>query len=561
MPPGAYIAYFSMEIGLAPGVPTYAGGLGMLAGDTLRTAADLGVPMVGVSLVHRKGYFHQRVDPTGWQTEEPVAWSLDDHLTELPARASVEIEGRPVQIRAWRYDIRGTGGASVPVFLLDTDLDGNAAADRLLTHFLYCGDSHYRLCQEIVLGIGGARMLDALGYADIDRYHMNEGHAALLVLELLKRQAQANGHERPRPEDIEALRPRCVFTTHTPVPAGHDQFPLAMVEKALGAGMYVCLLDEFCYEQKLNLTYLALAASHYVNGVAKKHGEVARHLYAKYRVESITNGVHVATWASEPMRALFDRHVPDWRTDNPGLRYAIGVPLGEIREAHRAAKRELLAYVNHVTNKGFDLDVFTIGYARRATAYKRPTLVFRDIERLRGIARRRAVQLVFAGKAHPHDLPGKELIQEVHRAMGLLDTDVKIAFLPEYDMTLARLLVAGTDLWLNTPQPPLEASGTSGMKAAVNGVPSLSVLDGWWIEGWIEGVTGWAIGEPGAAASDDRAAEAASLYDKLERVILPLYYDEPDRYVDVMRRAIALNGSFFNTERMLNQYVTRAYFR
>lgn len=561
MPPGAYIAYFSMEIGLAPGIPTYAGGLGMLAGDTLRTAADLGVPMVGMSLVHRKGYFHQRIDPTGWQTEEPVAWSLDDHLTELPARAAVEIEGRAVQIRAWQYTISGIGGSSVPVFLLDTDLAENAGPDRLLTHYLYGGDSYYRLCQEIVLGIGGARMLDALGYTDIDRYHMNEGHAALLVLELLHREAKANGHERVRPEDLEALRPRCVFTTHTPVPAGHDQFPLEMVEKALGRKMYACLSEEFCYERRLNLTYLALAASHYVNGVAKKHGEVARNLYAKYRVESITNGVHVATWASEPMRALFDRHVPDWRTDNASLRYAIGVPLPEVREAHQAAKRELVASVNRATNKGFDLDAFTIGYARRATAYKRPTLVFRDIERLRGIARGRAIQLVFAGKAHPHDLAGKELIQEVHRAMALLGDDLRIAFLPGYDMTLARLLVAGTDLWLNTPQPPLEASGTSGMKAAVNGVPSLSVLDGWWIEGCIEGVTGWAIGEAGMLPADDRIAEAASLYDKLEHVILPMYYEQHDRYVDVMRHAIALNGSFFNTERMLNQYVTRAYFR
>jgi starch phosphorylase len=559
MPPGAYVAYFSMEIGLAPDVPTYAGGLGVLAGDTLRTAADLGVPMVGVSLVHRKGYFHQRLDATGWQIEEPVAWSLDDHLTELATRASVEIEGRTVWIRPWKYEIRGAGGASVSIFLLDTDLPENAPADRTLTHYLYGGDDRYRLHQEIVLGIGGVRMLDALGYTDIDRYHMNEGHSALLVLELLYREARARGHSRPQPEDIEAVRPRCVFTTHTPVPAGHDQFPLEMVEKALEPGMYTCLLEEFCYENRLNPTYLALAASHYVNGVAKKHGEVARHLYARYRVESITNGVHVATWVSAPMRALFDRRVPDWRTDSAGLRYAIGVPLAEIRAAHREAKRALMAYVNRVTNKGFDLDVCTIGYARRATAYKRPTLVFHDIERLRAIARRRPIQLVFAGKAHPRDAAGKELIREVHRAMALLGDGLRVAFLPEYDMALARLLVAGTDLWLNTPQPPLEASGTSGMKAAVNGVPSLSVLDGWWIEGCIEGVTGWAI--EGPSAPDDPKGEAASLYDKLEHVILPLYYDQPERYVDVMRHAIALNGSFFNSERMLQQYVTRAYFR
>lgn len=559
----ARIAYFSMEIGLQSAVPTYAGGLGVLAGDTIRAAADAGLQMVAVSLLARKGYFHQRLDETGWQTEEPVSWPVQDYLTELPQRVTVAIEGRKVQVRAWRYDVTGIHGQVVPALMLDTDLEENAEPDRRLSYYLYGGDAVYRLAQEAVLGIGGVRMLRAVGCANLVRYHMNEGHASLLVLELLHELVQKEGVATATRRHIEAIRPLCVFTTHTAVPAGHDQFPLDLVRRVVDFPEPLCELEQdFCHQGQFNLTYLALVHSHYVNGVAKRHREISQHLFARYQIDSITNGVHVANWASGPMQELFDRHITGWREDNASLRYAVRLPDEEVWEAHRRNKRALVEYVNRETNAGLEFEAFTLGFARRATQYKRADLIFSDLARLRQIGECAGpFQVVFAGKAHPQDQGGKELIQRIFRAAhSLAGSRIRVAYLPEYDMERARLLTAGADVWLNTPEAPLEASGTSGMKAAVNGVPSFSVLDGWWLEGCIEGVTGWAIGNHNAAPSEDRGADAGSLYDKLERVILPLYHGDRGRFIRVMRMTIALNGSFFNTERMINQYVTKAYF-
>jgi starch phosphorylase len=551
------VAYFSMEIGLDPEIPTYAGGLGILAGDSVRAAADGQVPLVAISLLHRHGYFFQRLDRSGWQTEEAVHWSVDDHLVDTGASTAVTIEGRSVSIRAWRYEVRGIS-STVPVFLLDTNLDANGPWDRTLTDQLYGGDLHYRLCQEVVLGIGGIRILRALGYHNLDRFHMNEGHAALLTLELLREQRDAAGRTQFIPQDLDAVRRMCVFTTHTPVSAGHDQFPLELAEQVLGNREACGLCDPVCHEGRLNMTYLALTLSHYVNGVAKKHRETSQHMFAEYKIDSITNGVHAATWICPPMAALFDRHLPGWREDNFSLRYAMGIPQDDVWDAHRQAKWELVEDVNRKSNAGFDVDLFTIGFARRATAYKRVCLILEEIPRLRRIVREVGpLQIVFAGKAHPHDDEGKRMIQRVTQLASQLAGEIAVTYLPNYDMRMARQLAAGVDLWLNTPQPPLEASGTSGMKAALNGVPSLSVLDGWWIEGWVEGITGWAIGN--GEANADRAFDAVSLYDKLEQVICPLYYHNRPGFVQVMRAAIALNGSFFNTQRMVQQYAQKAY--
>lgn len=582
------IAYFSMEIGLESAMPTYAGGLGVLAGDTVRAAADFKVPMVAVTLLHRKGYFHQRLADDGTQSEAPVEWRVADFLKEMPQRETVTIERRAVHLRAWRYDAQGVSGHIVPVYFLDTDTPENSEWDRHLTDYLYGGDEHYRICQEVVLGIGGVKMLRALGYADIERFHMNEGHAAFLTLRLLAESAENTGRESITREDIESVRKRCVFTTHTPVPAGHDQFPMNLVSRVLGhrqnlldAKDVICvdlvrhvlgrgaaffeLKDAFRGENVLNTTYLALNLSHYINGVARRHGEVSRHLFGEYPIDSITNGVHAATWTAPPFQALFDRHIPGWRQDNFSLRYALGIPRREVWNAHIEAKQTLIEFVNRmVSDADLSIDAPTLGFARRAATYKRADLLFTDIERLRAIAVKSGVlQILYAGKAHPHDEGGKEMIRQIFRAKEQLRDSIKIVYLPNYDIALAKLLTAGVDVWLNTPQPPLEASGTSGMKAALNGVPSLSVLDGWWIEGCIEGVTGWAIGEDGrrAAEAADRAQHAASLYNKLEQVIVPLFTNERESFVEIMRHAIALNGSFFNTHRMIQQYVLNAYFR
>lgn len=567
-----HIAYFTMEIGLAGAMPTYAGGLGILAGDTVRSAADMEIPMIAMTLLHRKGYFRQRLDASGTQTEEPVSWPVSELLFEMGPRCTVEIEGRTVYLRAWKHEVKGVNGYVVPVYFLDAALPENSEWDRALTDHLYGGDEHYRLCQEIILGIGGVRMLRALGYRDIKRYHMNEGHAALLTLELaheLACQAWELAYEPIKqivtPELVHLIKPMCVFTTHTPVPAGHDKFPLDLVHRVLTDyhGAFAEREKEFCPDGVLDLTSLAVDNSHYINGVAKRHGKVTQQMFQEYKIDSITNGVHAATWASQPMAELFDRRIPGWREDNTSLRHALKIPIREIWEAHRQAKRDLIERVNRVHPVGMDPDVFTLGFARRVTAYKRADLLFLDSARLVDIAAKSGpFQIIYAGKAHPHDQDGKDIIKHLYQIKEALKDKIKIVYLEEYDIDLARALVAGVDLWLNTPQPPLEASGTSGMKAAVNGVPSLSVLDGWWVEGCIEGVTGWAIGQDGGLENHDRrAADAQSLYNKLEMIILPMFNHEGGRYAEVMRNAIALNGSFFNTERMLNQYVAKAYFK
>ena len=548
-----------MEIGFDADVPTYAGGLGMLAGDTIRSAADMGVPMVAVTLLHRHGYFFQRLDESGWQREESVKWHVDDHLVDTGVRASITIEGRLVSVRAWRYNVLGDSGNVVPIFLLDTDLPENSPWDRSLTDSLYGGDERYRLCQEVILGIGGVRLLRALGHADLTRFHMNEGHAALLTMELLSEQREAEGRSDILPSDLDAVRRQCVFTTHTPVPAGHDQFDLELVDRVLGDQKACGIHDPICHANRLNMTYLALSLSHYINGVAKRHADVTRHMFADYKIDAITNGVHAATWVSSPLASLYDRRIPGWRQDNFSLRYALSIANDELWQAHRQAKEQLVDLVNRETNAGLDVDVLTLGFGRRAATYKRGDLIFEDLERLRRIARDVGkIQFVFAGKAHPRDNDGKLLIQRLAQTGRSLAPEIPCVYLPNYDMRLANLMTAGVDVWLNTPQPPLEASGTSGMKAALNGVPSVSVLDGWWIEGCIEGITGWGISSDGQ--SDDRGRDAELLYSTLETGVAPSYYHDRDRFIDIMRHAIALNGSFFNTQRMVQQYVLKAYF-
>jgi starch phosphorylase len=556
------IAYFSMEVALSAEMPTYSGGLGVLAGDTIRSAADLKVPMVAVTLIYRKGYFRQKLDPNGWQIEEPVEWAVEKFLSEMPQRAAVIIEGRTVHIRAWKYEVIGVGGFKVPVYLLDADLPENSEWDRTITHFLYGGDHYYRLCQETILGIGGVKILRALGYEGIERFHMNEGHSSLLTFELLDEAARQDGRTSITHDDIEPVREKCVFTTHTPVPAGHDQFPLDLVTRVLGRREIYDMKDVFCCEDRLNMTYLALNLSHYVNGVAKRHGEVSQLMFANYSIDAITNGVHVATWTAQSLQELYDRYIPGWRRDNFSLRYALTIPKNELWEAHVQAKERLLQYVSRTT-PGMDINVLTIGFARRAATYKRGDLLFADPDRLRRIvANAGQLQVIYAGKAHPQDQGGKDVINRIFQAKETLKADIKIAYLENYDLELGGLITSGVDLWLNTPEPPLEASGTSGMKAALNGVPSFSMLDGWWVEGHIEGITGWSIGKDTkpVGESHDRSEDASSIYEKLGNTILPLFYRDRDRFIEVMLHCIALNGSFFNTQRMLQQYVLNAYF-
>jgi starch phosphorylase len=556
-PSAGQVAYFSMEIAINPGMPTYSGGLGVLAGDTLRSAADLGVPLVAFSLLHRKGYFRQHLDTKGVQSEDIQPWNPSDFCTEETARVTVSIEDRIVTVRAWRYDLVGRYGHIVPIYLLDTDLDGNSGWDRGLTDHLYGGDTNYRLQQEIVLGMGGARMAGALSHS-VNVYHMNEGHAALLTLALLEKQLGGGPVGLANESDVAQVRQKCVFTTHTPVPAGHDRFSTEQTIRILGGERTARLEKLGCFRDgMLNMTLLALKFSRYANGVAMQHAKVSRQMFPEFAIDSITNGVHAPTWVSEPIQQLLDANFSSWRRDNLYLRNAIDLPEKDILAAHATAKGNLLAEIAARTGLVLNPNVLTLGFARRVATYKRANLLFNDPARLAEIATAAGgLQILYAGKAHPQDEPGKALIQGVFEDAARLSNDsLRIVYLENYDWELGALLTAGVDVWVNTPRRPYEASGTSGMKAALNGVPSLSILDGWWIEGRIEGFTGWAI-EDGSTDAE----EAASLYTKLETAVVPLYLKAPEEWARLMRNTLAFNGSYFNTNRMVKQYTRNAYY-
>ena len=557
IPDAGKVAYFSMEIAINPSMPTYSGGLGILAGDTMRSAADLGLPLAAFTLAHRKGYFKQHLDAAGVQTEDVQPWDPADFCTEEAARVTVAIEGRVVTVRAWRYDLEGCFGHVVPIYMLDTDLEENSGWDRGLTDHLYGGDTNYRLQQEIVLGMGGARMANALGL-HVNVYHMNEGHAALLTMALLECQMGGGPPGAATEADIEHVRRKCVFTTHTPVPAGHDRFSTEQTIRILGGDRTARLEQLGCFRDGLlNMTLLALRFSRYANGVAMQHGKVSRAMFPEFTIDTITNGVHAPTWISEPVEKMLDEQIPAWRRDNLFLRNAIDLPVEKILAAHARAKENLLAEVGSRTGLVLDPKVLTLGFARRVATYKRANLLFTDPERLAEIAAKAGgLQVLYAGKAHPQDEPGKALIQQVVAEAGKYsNTNLRIVYLENYDWKLGALLTAGVDVWVNTPRRPYEASGTSGMKAALNGVPSLSILDGWWIEGYIEGVTGWAIED---GANDEE--EAQSLYRKLETAVVPLYLEAPEQWARLMRTTLAFNGSYFNTNRMVKQYTRNSYY-
>ena len=554
------IAYFSMEVALCNDIPTYSGGLGVLAGDTVRSAADLELPLVAVTLVSREGYFRQQIDAEGNQLESPDPWQPEHRAAMLDAKIALTIEGRTVWVGGWLYVLKGHMNGRQPVILLDTDLADNCEEDRAITRNLYGGDNRYRLNQEIVLGIGGTRMLQALGF-EVRQYHMNEGHSAFLALELLQRFAFPGEDMRPgeSPYDIPRVRELCIFTTHTPVEAGHDRFPYDLWEQVEDGFIDLATLKRIAGDDHLNMTRLALNLSEHVNGVAKRHAEISRKMFPGYRVQAVTNGVHPHAWTAPSFSRLYDIHLAGWCHEPELLRRAdCCIPDEAIWQAHCEAKKHLLGKVATLTGTTLDPELPTFGFARRMTAYKRPDLLFSDLERLRSLAGQQPFQLVLAGKAHPQDAGGKQLIKTLHDQLRALKGVINMAYLPNYDMEIALAMVAGVDVWLNTPLRPLEASGTSGMKAAFNGVPSLSVLDGWWIEGCIEGITGWAIGD---STDGDDSHDAGALYDKLSTVVLPLYFQDRAAWIRVMKGAISKNASFFNSHRMMRRYAVEAYIR
>ena len=545
------IAYFSMEIGLSNNIHTYNGGLGILAGDTVKSCADLKVPLVGVTLVSKKGHFKQELTSSGKQIEHPDPWEPSEHMQLLPTEVKVQIQKRDVAVKPWLYTVKSQAGGVVSVYFLDTDIETNSPEDREITSFLYGGDERYRLKQEIVLGIGGARILDALGL-DVRKYHMNEGHSSLLALELLQKNRM----------DIEKVRKSCVFTTHTPIDAGHDKFSYDLVREVLGEPIPLDVLKKLGGQERLNMTLLALNLSNYHNGVAKRHQDSSKAMFPEYEIRAITNGVHSYTWTCESFRNLYNKYLPGWANEPDLLVRVDGIPDEDVWRAHEEGKKVLIDYVNKVTNAGMNYDALTLGFARRATGYKRPDLVFSDIEKLKKANNKGRIQLIFSGKAHPRDDSGRKLIEQIFGYAQDLKSEMKIVYLANYDMDLAAKLVSGVDVWLNTPLRPLEASGTSGMKAAHNGVINFGVLDGWWIEGWIEGITGWAIGpQPNENVSmeEDRRRELDDLYNKLENIIIPMFYSSRGDWIKMMKNSIAKIAYYFNTHRVVQRYATEAY--
>jgi starch phosphorylase len=544
------VAYFSMEIAVASDIKTYAGGLGVLAGDILRSAADSGFPMVGVTLLNRQGYFKQTIAASGEQIVQPDSHYDFSHLKKLSRQITVKIGTEPLQVGVWQYIIKGRLGSKVLVYFLDTDLDGNKPSDRQLTGQLYGGDQDYRLKQEIILGRGGVKMLRALGYKEIDKFHLNEGHGALAAVELF-----VNSRQKSQREKLAEVRRHCVFTTHTPLKKEQDVYLLShFLEYQPDFPKY---LNKLGASNEVSMTILGLYFSRYANAVSLRHQEVSRRMFPGYKIKEVTNGVNSLTWTAPEFKRLYDKYLAGWRADNSLLSQAGQIPIEKIYLSHQRAKQRLLAHINGLTPKGsagkLSAEIFTLGFARRFTPYKRPEFLFKNLTKLLAAQERGGrIQIIYAGKAHPHDLEGQAIIKLVEQTKKELGSKISLVFLEDYDLRQAQLLVAGVDLWLNTPLPPNEASGTSGMKAAHNGVPQLSTADGWWLEGYRQGETGWLIKE-------NKKTSDSNLYDLLEREILPAYYHDPEKWGEIMRGAICFNAAYFNTQRVLKQYIKEAY--
>jgi len=603
-------AYFSAEFGLVDSLPIYSGGLGVLAGDHLKSASDLGLPLVGVGLSYQQGYFAQYLNADGWQQERyPINdfYNMPIHLernadgSEL--RIAVNYPGREVYARVWRVQV-----GMIPLYMMDTNIEPNKPYDQDITNQLYGGDIDMRIHQEIMLGIGGVRMLKALGY-EVTAYHMNEGHAGFSALERISILIQEEGLDYAQARQVVASSN--IFTTHTPVPAGIDLFAPDKILYYLGhyADIFGLPREQFLglgrentgdLSAPFSMAVLALKMATFSNGVAQLHGVVSRQMFQglwqkvpvdEVPITAITNGVHARSCVAKSTQELYDRYLgPNWSSapsDSQLWERMAAIPDEELWRNHERCRLDMILYVRdhlvkHLRDRGasasdiaqaqevLDPNVLTIGFARRFATYKRATLWMRDVERIKRLLlgnKHRKVQFVIAGKAHPKDIPGKELIRDINHFIREQHLEKQVVFVPNYDIHIARLMVAGCDVWLNTPRRPREASGTSGMKASMNGLPNLSVLDGWWDEADYAR-TGWAIGH-GENYDDPNyqdEVEANALYDLLEKEVVPLFYDHrdvdglPRPWVAKMKDAIRLNCPFFNTARMVREYAQRAYF-
>jgi len=539
------IAYFSSEIGISSSLPTYSGGLGVLAGDHIKASTDADLSMVGISLLYKEGYFKQKLDKEGKQIESYPRFDLNLKLKQLPNKFKLRLRERDVWIGAYEYLYKGEGGRITPIYFLDTDLEENTSDDRILSLRLYSGDKDHRILQEALLGFGGVRLLEILGYKNIETYHMNEGHCSFLTLALLKKFN----------DDEDKVRSLCHFTTHTPVEAGHDHFSIGRCRKILHNLLPDNLkLPTLIQNNRLHMTELGLYFSRSANGVSELHGEVARNQFPNFSIDHITNGIYHPYWLGKSFQELFDSKVPEWKT-NPSLLLNLNnMTDKELDIAHSSQKNILLEYANKQSGILLSNDILTIGFARRAAEYKRARLIFSNLDRLAELGKNK-IQIIFAGKAHPKDEGGKNIIQGIFEDARRLEKSIKIIFLENYNIQLGHMITSGVDVWLNTPLRPNEASGTSGMKAALNGVPNLSVLDGWRAEGCIHDKNGWAIG---TIDSCDDKSDAESLYQLLESKVIPTFYNDRKKWIDMMRSSIETSVDF-TAHRMINQYWKHFY--
>ncbi|MBY9002405.1 MAG: alpha-glucan family phosphorylase [Candidatus Lokiarchaeota archaeon] len=548
------VAYISMEIGIDSSIPTYSGGLGVLSGDTVRSAADLEIPMVAVCLCYSSGYFYQLFNEKGEQKEKEIEWNYFYEFEKISKPITIKIENKEILVTAWLYRVIGQSGHIIPVYLLTTDVEGNEDWMKKMTGSLYDSTSRWnRIVQEQILGIGAVKLLESQGYKNLEVYHLNEGHGSFSIVELYNKLG-----------DLEKVKDKVVFTTHTPVPAGHDKFDQKLVEKVF-ENRFPSEIRKLADDKgSLNMTFLGMIGSRYQNGVAKKHGEISRKMFPNANIDYITNGIHLPFWISKPIRKLFDRKWPNWKSNPKMLQSAIELDDLELFDARIENKFNLINYQKGHSWNLLDEELITIGFARRFATYKRATLIFHDIDRLGKLCQGK-VQFIFAGKAHPKDMMGKEYIKEIFESAEYLydNFKVKVVLMENYNMDLAHLLVSGVDIWMNTPERYREASGTSGMKAALNGTLNLSVLDGWWLEGYKRApMAGWAIGpddsnpkDPGVSNSWD--IDSNAIYEILENEVIPTYMNH-DEWLLRSKYAISL-AAFFNTHRMVEEYADKAY--
>jgi starch phosphorylase len=548
------VAYISMEIAIDSNIPTYSGGLGVLSGDTVRSAADLEIPMVGICLCYSSGYFYQFFNEYGEQKEKEIAWNFYYEFDKVEKPITIKIENKDVYVSAWLYRVIGQSGHVLPIYLLTTDVEGNEDWMKKMTGSLYDSTSRWnRIVQEIILGIGGVKLLKSLGYSSIDTYHLNEGHGSFSTLELFNELGS-----------IEEVKEKVAFTTHTPVPVGHDRFKQDLIDKVFESRMPKEIRKLADENGEFNMTYLGMALSRYRNAVAKKHGEISKKMFPQYEIDYITNGVHLPFWVSKPFRKIFGRKWPNWRSTPNVLENAVEIDDLDLYDAHIENKFNLINYQKGHSWNLLDEELITIGFARRFATYKRAILLFHDIDRLGKISQGH-LQFIFAGKAHPKDQTGKDYIKKIHKSAEYLydNYGVKVVMMENYNMDLAHMLVSGVDVWLNTPIRYREASGTSGMKAALNGVLNLSVQDGWWLEGYkMNPLAGWAIGPDDSnpndlGVSNDWEIDSNAIYEILENKVIPTYMDH-DEWIFRQKNAISLSA-FFNTHRMVKDYADRAY--